>query len=254
MKTAFDEYNSIVSSIPDNIRKEVDMEMAVSNRIYDLMTQKGLSKAEFARSLGKRPCEITKWLSGQHNFTLSTLAMLSSFFGQPIITVGWNLHLYSNWKKKNACSASDKYIWLYTLLLSGINFPFSDNLVILQCLRRSRREFLQPSNRFGFSYELDNSNCSRLLRGRLYLLPRKGKIRWRSRMVGLDLRIPCVYNYKYGIVGKSHTKPTDRDCICRMDWYWSSRNSFSWHPLFPRTPNLLAFVFHLYADIVNYRT
>ena len=126
--------------------------------------------------------------------------------------------------------------------------------VILQCLRRSRREFLQPSNRFGFSYELDNSNCSRLLRGRLYLLPRKGKIRWRSRMVGLDLRIPCVYNYKYGIVGKSHTKPTDRDCICRMDWYWSSRNSFSWHPLFPRTPNLLAFVFHLYADIVNYRT
>ena len=83
MKTAFDEYNSIVSSIPDNIRNEVDMEMAVSNRIYDLMTQKGLSKAEFARSIGKRPCEITKWLSGQ----LSTLAMLSSFFGQPIITV-----------------------------------------------------------------------------------------------------------------------------------------------------------------------
>lgn len=88
MKTAFDEYNRIVSSIPDNIRKEVDIEMAVSNRIYDLMTKNGLSKAEFARAIGKRPCEVTKWLSGQHNFTLSTLAMLSSFFGQPIITVG----------------------------------------------------------------------------------------------------------------------------------------------------------------------
>ena len=35
MKTAFDEYNSIVSSIPEHIYKEVDMEMAVSNRIYD---------------------------------------------------------------------------------------------------------------------------------------------------------------------------------------------------------------------------
>lgn len=88
MKTAFDEYNRIVSSIPDNIRKEVDIEMAVSNRIYDLMVKNGLSKAEFARAIGKRPCEVTKWLSGQHNFTLSTLAMLSSFFGQPIITVG----------------------------------------------------------------------------------------------------------------------------------------------------------------------
>lgn len=87
MKTAFDEYNRMVSSIPDNIHREVDMKMAVSQKIYDLMVQKGLSKAEFARLIGKRPCEITKWLSGQHNFTLSTLAMLSSFFGQPIITV-----------------------------------------------------------------------------------------------------------------------------------------------------------------------
>ncbi len=88
MKTAFEEYNKIVDSIPASIHKEVAMEIAVSNRIYELMQEKGLSKVEFARSLGKRPCEITKWLSGQHNFTLSTLAMLSAFFGQPVITVG----------------------------------------------------------------------------------------------------------------------------------------------------------------------
>ncbi|WP_289189268.1 helix-turn-helix transcriptional regulator [Xylanibacter rodentium] len=76
-----------MDSIPASIHKEVEMEMAVSNRIYELMQEKGLSKAEFARSIGKRPCEVTKWLSGQHNFTLATLAMLSSFFGQPIISV-----------------------------------------------------------------------------------------------------------------------------------------------------------------------
>lgn len=88
MKTAFEDYNRIVASIPDEINREVEMEMAVSNRIYDLMTEKGLSKIEFARAIGKRPCEITKWLSGQHNFTIATLAMLSTFFGQPIISVG----------------------------------------------------------------------------------------------------------------------------------------------------------------------
>lgn len=87
MKTAFDEYNKIIASIPDNIHKEVEMQMAVSNRIYDLMTEKGLSKAEFARAIGKRPCEITKWLSGQHNFTLKTLSLLSSFFGVPLIHI-----------------------------------------------------------------------------------------------------------------------------------------------------------------------
>lgn len=88
MKTAFEEYNQVVASIPSAIHKEVDMEMAVSDRIYELMVQRGLSKAEFARSIGKRPCEVTKWLSGQHNFTISTLAMLSAFFGEPIIRVG----------------------------------------------------------------------------------------------------------------------------------------------------------------------
>lgn len=87
MKSAFEEYNQIVASIPLKVHKEVEMQMAVSNRIYDLMTKAGLTKAEFARAIGKRPCEITKWLSGQHNFTLATLGMLSAFFGQPIVSV-----------------------------------------------------------------------------------------------------------------------------------------------------------------------
>ena len=85
MRTAFEEYNQIVASIPAEIHKEMEMQMAVSNRIYDLMTEKGLSKAEFARAIGKRPCEVTKWLSGQHNFTLKTLALLSTFFGVSFI-------------------------------------------------------------------------------------------------------------------------------------------------------------------------
>lgn len=45
------------------------------------------SKRQFAEALGKRPNEITRWLSGEHNFTISTLAMLTAFFNQPIITV-----------------------------------------------------------------------------------------------------------------------------------------------------------------------
>lgn len=87
MKTAFDEYNSIVASIPQEVHTEVDMEMALSDRIYNLMTTRGLTKAEFARAIGKRPCEITKWLSGQHNFTIKTISMLSAFFGEPLVSI-----------------------------------------------------------------------------------------------------------------------------------------------------------------------
>ena len=87
MKTAFKEYDEIVASIPKEIDAEVNMEMALSDRIYSRMQARGLTKAELARALGKRPCEITKWLSGQHNFTLRTISMLSTFFEESLIRI-----------------------------------------------------------------------------------------------------------------------------------------------------------------------
>ena len=77
----------MVAAVPSDIKREVDLEVAISNRIYELMTKRGLSKVEFAQALGKRPSEITKWLSGQHNFTIRTLSILSSFFGEDLIKV-----------------------------------------------------------------------------------------------------------------------------------------------------------------------
>ena len=81
-------YEEMLGPIPASVQEEVDLSFEISDRIDTLMRQRGLSKKQFADALGRRPSEITKWLSGQHNFTISTLAMLSTFFGQPIITVG----------------------------------------------------------------------------------------------------------------------------------------------------------------------
>lgn len=80
-------FEELLAQVPPELKKEVDFEFAVSDRINGLMEQRGLSKAQLARELGKRPCEVTQWLSGQHNFTLKTLAQLSSFFGVDIISV-----------------------------------------------------------------------------------------------------------------------------------------------------------------------
>lgn len=76
----------MLGPIPTNVQKEVDLSFEISDRIDALMRQHGLSKKQFADAIGRRPSEITKWLSGQHNFTIVTLAMLSNFFGQPIST------------------------------------------------------------------------------------------------------------------------------------------------------------------------
>jgi transcriptional regulator with XRE-family HTH domain len=51
------------------------------------MKQKGVNRKQLAEAIGKRPSEVTRWLSGEHNFTIATISMLSTYFGQPIITV-----------------------------------------------------------------------------------------------------------------------------------------------------------------------
>ncbi|MCI7700605.1 MAG: helix-turn-helix transcriptional regulator [Candidatus Onthomorpha sp.] len=81
---SFDEMLANTSAV---VRQEVEMEFALSNRIYELMTARGLTKIQFAKALGKKLSEITKWLSGQHNFTLKTISMLSVFFGEPLIKI-----------------------------------------------------------------------------------------------------------------------------------------------------------------------
>ena len=77
----------MVRQVPDEIKEELNLTFAISNKIDELMRERGLSKKQFADQIGRRPSEIIRWLSGQHNFTVSTLAMLSAFFGKSIISV-----------------------------------------------------------------------------------------------------------------------------------------------------------------------
>lgn len=88
MKRTAKSLEEMLGPVPTNIQREIDLSFDISNRIDFLMKEKGLNKKQFAEALGKQPSEITKWLSGQHNFTISTLSMLSAFFGKSIITIG----------------------------------------------------------------------------------------------------------------------------------------------------------------------
>lgn len=86
MKRTAKSLEEMLGPIPESLQQETELSFQISDRIYELM-QRGLTKKQFADALGKRPCEVTKWLSGQHNFTIATLSMLSTFFGQPVIAV-----------------------------------------------------------------------------------------------------------------------------------------------------------------------
>lgn len=85
MKSINNKFQQMISSVPQEIITEIDLSFAISNEIYRLMQERGLTKKQFADALDKKPSEVTKWLSGQHNFTIRTISMLSNFFGKPII-------------------------------------------------------------------------------------------------------------------------------------------------------------------------
>ena len=88
MKRTAKTLDEMLGTIPEAVMNEGDLSFQISDRINELMRQRGLTKKQFADALGRRPSEVTKWLSGQHNFTIATLGMLSAFFGKPIVTVG----------------------------------------------------------------------------------------------------------------------------------------------------------------------
>ena len=58
-------------------KARVKNRMELAARIEDLLIQKKWNKKEFAKRMGKHPSEITKWLSGTHNFTQDILTEIT---------------------------------------------------------------------------------------------------------------------------------------------------------------------------------
>lgn len=51
-----------------------------AEEILDALTASGMSRKEFALKMGRQPSEVTKWLSGKHNFTSDLLAETQPFY------------------------------------------------------------------------------------------------------------------------------------------------------------------------------
>lgn len=76
---------AIRESTPPEVNRQVDMAFMIANRIYELLEQKGMTQKDLARRLGKTETEVSRWLSGTHNLTLSTIAKLSVALNDEII-------------------------------------------------------------------------------------------------------------------------------------------------------------------------
>merc|ERR1711879_1144676 len=75
------------SQVPEETKIFVAKYADIVVRINALIKEKGYTQKSLAARLGKKPSEISKWLNGEHNFTLRSLAKLEAELGETIIHV-----------------------------------------------------------------------------------------------------------------------------------------------------------------------
>lgn len=101
------------NDLPEDIEIFVNKSIEISDRIESILKNKNITQRTFASLLGKEESEISKWLSGTHNFTLKTLAKIEKVLGEEIINIKQEIktltisnneeenNYHINWKLKN---------------------------------------------------------------------------------------------------------------------------------------------------------
>ena len=80
-------FEECLASVPAEIKEEVSLNIDIANRIADILREKKMTQREFATLMGKRESEISRWLTGSHGFTTTTLAKIAAVLGEPIVEV-----------------------------------------------------------------------------------------------------------------------------------------------------------------------
>ncbi len=87
MTTGADFYMEAIKNIPPEIQKQVDMSMSISDTIAHTLSERGMSQKDFAKLIGKTETEVSRWLAGRHNFTIATIAKISTALGKDLIKI-----------------------------------------------------------------------------------------------------------------------------------------------------------------------
>ncbi len=77
----------ILDKTPKDVVLFVDKYTDLVLRINQILIEKGYSQKSLAEKLEKRPSEIHKWLNGNHNFTLRSIAKLEAELGETLLEV-----------------------------------------------------------------------------------------------------------------------------------------------------------------------
>lgn len=77
----------MMAKMPDDVKIFVEKYADIVVRVNQLLREKKYSQRDLALKLDKSPSEISKWLGGNHNFTLRSIAKLEAELGETLLYV-----------------------------------------------------------------------------------------------------------------------------------------------------------------------
>ena len=79
--------DEIRGTISPEMKLQMELSVAIANRVYEILDAKGMSQKDFAKLMGKTETEVSRWLSGTHNLTMATICKISAALDEEIIRV-----------------------------------------------------------------------------------------------------------------------------------------------------------------------
>lgn len=76
-----------LAQIPNDIKIQVELSMGIADHLANIMQSKGITPKQLAIKTGMPELYVHKWLSGQHDFSLSTIAKVSDAIGENLINI-----------------------------------------------------------------------------------------------------------------------------------------------------------------------
>lgn len=78
-------FDEVLENTNNESKLFVSRSLAIANQILVLLDKKGLKQKDLANMLGKKEAEISRWLTGFHNFTVKSIAKIENALGEQII-------------------------------------------------------------------------------------------------------------------------------------------------------------------------
>ena len=80
-------FRQIVDETPAELKTQLRFSDSIAEKLDKLLKERGMSQRDLAKNTGKTEAEVSRWLGGTHNFTLRTLAKISTVLGEDLIRV-----------------------------------------------------------------------------------------------------------------------------------------------------------------------